>query len=138
MSYHYLSLFLHKIEVITSDSDNANDDDDWSAEEVAFAASKARRIISILENQVCRAECGCIVQIAKESTLEAESYKEMRSEWIYVIISNEEDQYELTGTVAYQINWATAHLSTYNSFFVFSGSCLGTRFYSIQISKGRA
>ena len=34
-----------------SDSDNANDDGDQSAEEVAIAASKATRVISILENK---------------------------------------------------------------------------------------
>ena len=99
-----------------SDSDTASEADDRTAEEVAFAASETRRIISILENQVRRAECGCIVQISKESILEPESYELMNSDWIYGVISNEEDRCEDTGAVAYQVNWATAHLSTHNSF----------------------
>ena len=116
LSHHYQSLFLHKIEVIMSDSDTASETDDRTAEEVAFAASETRRIISILQNQVRRAECGCIVQIAKESILEPESCQLMSSDWIYGVITNLVDSCEYTGSVAYQVDWATAHFSTHNSF----------------------
>ena len=96
--------------------DKIDNDDERLAEDDASAASEARRIKRILEIQVRRAECGCIVQIPKENILEPESCKQIRCDWIYGTISNEEDVCEVTGSVAYQINWSTAHLSTGNSF----------------------
>jgi len=96
--------------------DKIDNDDERLAEDDASAASEARRIKRILEIQVRRAECGCIVQIPKENILEPESCEQIRCDWIYGIISNEEDACEVTGSVAYQINWITAHLSIGNSF----------------------
>ena len=97
--------------------DKINNDDEKLAEGKASAASKARRINSILEIQVRRAECGCIVQVPKDYILEPESCEQIRCDWIYGIISNEEDVCEVTSSVAYQINWSTTHLSTGNSFY---------------------
>jgi len=98
------------------ETDHTNNNDNGAAKEAAFAASEASRISTILENQVRRAECGCIVQIPKELILEPESNERIRCDWIYGIISNEEDVCEDTGSVAYQVNWCTAHLPTGNSF----------------------
>ena len=86
------------------ETDKTNDNDKGAAKEAAFAASEASRIITILENQVRRAECGCIIQIPKEFILEPESNERIRSDWIYDIISNEDDVWDRTGSVIYQIN----------------------------------
>ena len=90
-SIQYYSLLFHNIETIMSDIDKSNDDDSGREEEDAIAAMEARRIITLLQNQVRRAECGCVVQISKEEILEPESCERMRCDWIYGIISNEED-----------------------------------------------
>ena len=98
-------------------SNKINDEDDRLREEEDTSTRiEASRIIALLENQVRRAECGSIVQISKHDILEPESCELMRGDYLYGIISNESDYCELTGCVAYQINWCTAHLYTNNSF----------------------
>ena len=57
------------------------------AEEELFSASEARRIISILQNQVRRAEYGYIVKMDKEKIVAPESCEQMKCDWLYRIIS---------------------------------------------------
>ena len=102
--------------MIMSDIEKSNDSDSEREEMDASTAMEVRRIKLLLQNQVRRAECRCVVQISKHSILEPESCELMRGEWLYGIISNEEDYCEDTGCVAYQINWSTNHLCTHNSF----------------------
>ena len=102
-----------------SESEKSNDEEKERSHGEEIDAIEARRITSILENQVRRAECGSIVQIGKSELLDPESCERMREDWIYGIISNEEDQCPITGSVAYQINWAYDHLPYGNSFFNF-------------------
>ena len=102
-----------------SDSEKSNDDDNERDERELINAMEARRIIAQLNNQVRRAEGGCIVQILKENLLEHESCTRMRSDWIYGIISNEVDVCPITCSVAYQVNWAYAHLPYGNSCLAF-------------------
>ena len=101
------------------DSEESNDDDNERNERELIDAMEARRIIALLNSQVRRAEGGCIVQILKKHILEDESCTRMRSDWIYGIISNEEDICPITGSVAYQVNWAYAHLPYGNSCLAF-------------------
>ena len=96
-----------------------NDEENKRREDEAIDAMEANRIIAIIENQVRRAECGSIVQICKSELLEPESYERMWGDFIYGIISNEEDTCPSTGSVAYQVNWAYAHLPFGNSFLSF-------------------
>lgn len=84
------SLLFHIIEVTMSDTDQSNDEESKRFEEVALVGIETRRFRAIIENQVCRAKCGCIVQICKTALLNPELCKIMREEWIYGIISNEE------------------------------------------------
>ena len=72
---------------------------------------ESRRITTILKNQVRRAECGSVVQILKIELLEPELYERMRGEWIYGIVSNEDNIYPVTGSYTYQINWPISYLS---------------------------
>ena len=100
-----------------SDSDKSNGDDNERDEKKLIEAMEARQIIALLNSQVRCTEGGCIVQILKEEILESESCERMRCDWIYDIISNEEDICTITGSVAYQVNWAYAH-------FPYGNSCL--------------
>ena len=74
-----------------SDTDQSNDESNMRFEEVALATIETRRIKAIIDNQVCRVECGTIGQICKTVLLEPKSYESMREVWIYGIVSNEED-----------------------------------------------
>ena len=118
-SIQYYSILFHNIETIMSDIDKSNNDDNGREEEYAIAAMEARRIITLLQNQVRQAECECVVQISKVEILEPESCERMRCDWIYGIISKEEDICPITGSITYQVNWAYAHLPCGNSFLAF-------------------
>jgi len=118
-STQYHSLLFHNIEVTMSDIDQSNNEANKRFEEEAVDAIETRRIRAIIENKVRRVECGSIVQICKTALLEPESYERMCEEWMYGIVSNEEDICPITGSVAYQINWAYEHLPIGNSCLAF-------------------
>ena len=118
-----------------SESKKSNDEEKERSDGEDINAIEARRTSSILRNQARRAQCGSVAQICKTEPLEPELYKIMRDDWIYSIISNEEDECPITGSLSYQVSWAYAHLPYGNSFFNFVAPVQEHDFTVIKFTK---
>ena len=93
------------------------------------------RIKRYIEIQTCWAEYGSVIKMSIQYLLDPKSYKRMRCEYVYGIISNCDGICDVNSSRVYWINWSIAHLYIGNIFIYFVAPFFEHDFEVVKFSE---